>query len=293
MSEERSTTCVARGDRNCARWPGVVFSLLVPGFGLVRAGKFGRAFGWFASLYLGALLFAVVFASEKIPLVGGLAALFLLMAAIIWMLIDSFRPGRMTTRRWISFTLVFIASVLLPPPGSLASKNFKMPSSSMEPTLLGAREGSTPDHVVVDRLAYRFSKPRRGDLIVFGTSMIQGIPDYGNVGETYFVKRLVGLPGETIELHDGAVYADGKLLTEADGVPPIRYEPRLGSTSGSATFKVGDEEYFTLGDNTANSWDSRHWGNVPVSALIGKITKIYYPFSRIGVPSYPAAKETP
>lgn len=293
MSEERSAACVARGDRNFARWPGVVFSLLVPGFGLVRAGKIGRAFGWFACLYLGALLFAVVFASEEIPLVGGLAALFLLMAASIWMLIDSFRPGRMTTRRWISFTLVFIASVLLPPPGSLVSKNFKMPSSSMEPTLLGAREGSTPDHVVVDRLAYRFSKPRRGDLIVFGTSTIRGIPDYGNVGETYFVKRLVGLPGETIELRDGAVYADGKLLTEADGVPPIRYEPRLGSTSGSATFKVGDEEYFTLGDNTANSWDSRHWGNVPVSALIGKITKIYHPFSRIGVPSYPAAKETP
>lgn len=283
----------ARGGRNRARWPGVVFSLLVPGFGLVRAGKIGRAIGWFSILYVGALLFAVIFASEEIPLIVGLAALFLLTAASVWMLIDSYRPGSMTPRRWITFAILLIASALLPPPGSLVSKNFKLPSSAMEPTRLGAHEGNTPDHVVVDRLAYRFSEPRRGDLIVFATSSIQGIPRHENSGEIYYIKRLVGLPGETIEFRDGAIYADGRLLTEADSIPPIRYEPRLGSTSGSATFKVGDEKYFTLGDNTANSSDSRHWGNVPASALIGKITKIYYPISRIGVPSYPAATEAP
>jgi signal peptidase I len=293
MSEKPSVDRSARGDRNRARWPGVVFSLLVPGLGLVRAGKIGRGFCWFASLYLGALLFAVIFASEKIPLVVGLAALFLLMAASIWMLIDSCRPGRMTPWLWISFTLVFIASVPLPPPGSLVAKNFKLPSSAMEPTLLGTREGNTPDHVVVDRMSYHFNEPRRGDLIVFDTSKIRGIPRYENVDQNHFVKRLVGLPGETIEIRDGAIYADGRLLSEVDGIPPIAYEAKSGSTSGSATFELVEQEYFALGDNTSNSWDSRHWGNLPASAIIGKITKIYYPFSRIGVPSYPSAKEAP
>lgn len=287
MSGKSSVAPGETSFRNRARWPGVLLSFLVPGFGLVRAGRIGRGIGWFASLYVGALLFSVIFTSEKMPLSVGLLAFVLLFAASIWMLIDSCRPGGMTPRLWISFTLVFIASVLLPPPGSLVSTTFKMPSSSMEPTLLGAREGNTPDHVVVDRLAYRFSKPRRGDLIVFGTSTVRGIPKYDHVGENYFVKRLVGLPGETIEIRDGALYADGRRLSEADGIPPIAYEARLGSTEGSATFKVGDQEYFTLGDHTSNSSDSRHWGNVPASALIGKITKIYYPFSRIGVPSYP------
>lgn len=291
MSEKSSASPGGTSFRNRARWPGVLFSFFVPGFGLVRAGRIGRAIVWFAGLYVGALLFSVIFTTEKVPLSVGFLGFVLLFAASIWMLIDSCRPGSMTPRLWISFTLVFIASVLLPPPGSLVSKNFKMPSSSMEPTLLGEREGNSPDHVVVDRLAYRFSEPRRGDLIVFGTSTIRGIPNYEHVGETYYVKRLIGLPGETIEIRDGALYADGRLLSEADGIPPIAYEARLGSTEGSATFKVGAQEYFTLGDHTSNSSDSRHWGNVPASAVIGKITKIYYPISRIGVPSYPTARQ--
>ena len=112
---------------------------------------------------------------------------------------------------------------------------------------MGERDGNTPDHVVVDRLSYLFAPPKRGDLIVFETSRIAGIPRYPNAGEMYYIKRLVGLPGERIEIKDGVVFADGLQLGSSDGIPPIRYTNYniTGSTvKKDRVYVIGDSEYF-------------------------------------------------
>jgi signal peptidase I len=164
----------------------------------------------------------------------------------------------------VAFVLVFEAEV---------AKPFRVPSGSMEPTLHCARPGSNctgtfNDRVVADRLAYRFSDPRRGQIVVFRAPR-----NACGVGGT-FVKRLIGRPGETVVERDGAVFVDGKRLAE----PYV--EPRLRDHM-SGTWHVPAGHYFFLGDDRANSCDSRMWGSVPRSALVGPVKLIYWPLDRL------------
>ena len=163
------------------------------------------------------------------------------------------------------------------------ARSFRFPTVAMEPTLMGASHG-TPDYVIVDRVSYLFSKPKRGDLVVFRTT---GIIIEGD-GEVFFVKRLVGLPREQIKIRDGHVFADGRLLDESSGIPPITYTsppqalPTVIGEGGS--FTVPQDGFFFLGDNSTHSLDSRYWGSVPRKNIYGRVSRIYYPLSRIGVP---------
>ncbi len=278
------------------RWPGVIFSLLVPGFGLFRAGKWGRGIAWLVGLQLAGVLYAVCLASAFVPIALGYFILLGLFGLVVWMWYDSFRPGRMTGKLWLLFFLLLAVTVLLPIPARLVARPFKIPAGGTEPTLMGPGNERTPDQIVVNRLSYLFSKPERGDIIAFGTVDFSGLSRLDSrrhsTEEIYYVKRIVGLPGERIEIHDGSVFADGKKLTESDGIPPIHHvslSPSLGGIArdGNA-FLVGPGQYFVLGDNSENSADSRMWGNVPESSIYGKVTKIYYPFSRMGPPVYRA-----
>ena len=107
-------------------------------------------------------------------------------------------------------------------------------------------------------------------------------------GETFFVKRLVGLPGERIEIRDGRVFADGRLLDEGAGIPPITYvSPGSGMPSmlpSGGSYVVPRDGFVVLGDNSTRSFDSRYWGAVPRENIYGRVARIYYPWSRIGVP---------
>lgn len=285
-------------DRPQARWPGVVFSLLVSGFGLFRGGQIRRGIAWILGLQICGVVCALLLALEAVPIIVALVGVVLWLIAVLWMLRDSFRPGRMTPRLWVLFIILLILSAVVPVPGSFIARNFKIPTGAMEPTLMGARDGNTPDHIIVDRLSYLFADPKRGDLVVFETSNIPEIHRYlkPNGGEVYYIKRLIGLPGERIEIKDGSVYADGEPLGKSDGIPSIQYTdfnstaPTVRKKNG--VYVVGDSVYFVLGDNSTNSADSRIWGYVPESAIIGKVTKIYFPFSRMGTPRFePASRE--
>ncbi len=282
---------------DAARWPGVIFSLLVPGFGLLRAGLVRRGVIWFSGIQLGGVLLALVFAAEAIPIQLAFVAVAAAVIVQIWMWCDSFRPGRMTISLWMVFLTVIIAISLLPPLGRLVGKAFKIPTGSMQPTLKGIVDGGVSDHVIVNRLSYFASHPKRGDLIVFSTSSIRGISKASPVSseENYYVMRVIGLPDERIQIRGGAVFADGVKLGEKDGVPPIKYsnfpnQPTSAKRDGDA-FLVEGAEYFVLGDNTDNSYDSRFWGCVPESCVFGKVTKIYYPFSRLGEPRFSAGNK--
>jgi signal peptidase I len=160
---------------------------------------------------------------------------------------------------------------------------YRIPSASMEPTLHCARpesgcEARFSDRVLANRFIYRLRDPRRGEIVVFD------VPRSAEVrcgqGGT-FVKRIVGLPGETIEVRlqsgRGFVYIDGKKLNE----PYVRPDRRDARTFGPRNLKSG--EYFMMGDNRMQSCDSRDWGPVPRKNLIGKVFAIYWPPNRISV----------
>jgi len=281
-----------------SRWPGVVFSFLVPGFGLFRGGQIRRGIAWILGLQVSAVICALLLALESVPMAVAFVALVLGLVAVLWMLRESFCPGRMTPKLWALFIALLLLFALVPVPGSFIVRNFKISTGAMEPTLMGARDGNTPDHIIVDRVSYLFSGPKRGDLVVFESSSISELQRSQNLnaGEVYYIKRLIGLPGERIEIRNGSVYANGEPLGKGDGIPPIQYTD-YNSTAPTVRKKdgfyvVGDSEYFVLGDNSPNSFDSRYWGCVPESAVIGKVTKIYFPFARMGPPRFePAGRE--
>ena len=145
----------------------------------------------------------------------------------------------------------------------------------MSPTLIKG------DQFYTSELAYAGGAiPRRGDVIVFWG---KGIPDMENegYGEEVFVKRVVGLPGETLSVHAGQIWVNGKVALE---LAAFHYEPAGNylSTDGDS-FIVPTSSYFVLGDNTHNSKDSRYFGCVPASNVRGKVLFRFWPPGRIGV----------
>jgi signal peptidase I len=153
---------------------------------------------------------------------------------------------------------------------------FRIPTSSMEPTLHCARPGQGcearfSDRVLACKACYWFSSPARGDVVVFHAPK-----NACGIGGT-FVKRLIGLPGETVSERDGIVSIDGKRLSEPY-VQPARRDRQTG------TWPVPAGHYFFMGDNRSMSCDSRVWGSVPRSSIIGKAILTYWPPNRIGVP---------
>jgi signal peptidase I len=155
---------------------------------------------------------------------------------------------------------------------------YRIPSSSMEPTLHCARpapgcEARFSDRVLANRFIYHFRSPKRGEIIVFKTP-----PDARvkcGAGGT-FVKRLIGLPGETVSERDGFIFINGRQLDE----PYIQTARR--DHEPPRTWKVPAGEYFFMGDNRNASCDSRVWGAVPRKNLIGEVFFVYWPPTRIG-----------
>jgi signal peptidase I len=154
---------------------------------------------------------------------------------------------------------------------------YRIPSSSMEPTLHCARPGQgcearLSDRVLANRFIYHFRNPHRGEIIVFNTPT-KAAQAACNASGT-FVKRLIGLPGETVREKRGLVYIDGKLLRE-----PYIQRDRRDDQSG--VWAVPPGHYFFMGDNRKESCDSRRWGSVPRKNIIGEVFMTYWPPNRI------------
>src|SRR5262249_29024489 len=145
----------------------------------------------------------------------------------------------------------------------------------------------TGDQVFVDKFSYNFVKPHRGDVFVFRTNHIPGIREDPEEGSPFYIKRLAGLPGDTLQIDPPFLYVNGR---KAEGYgfervmsakPPYRGYA-LGHeylSRPDKSFTVPRDGYFALGDNSYNSYDSRYWGVVPAANLVGRGLLVYWPFA--------------
>lgn len=127
------------------------------------------------------------------------------------------------------------------------------------------------DNLIVDKISYRFSDPKRFDIIVF---------PYQYQEKTYYIKRIIGLPGETVQILDGSIYIDGEVLEED-------YGKEVMDSAGQASelIELEDDEYFVLGDNRNNSSDSRaeDVGMIKRDDIVGRAWMRIWPFSGFGI----------
>ena len=156
------------------------------------------------------------------------------------------------------FAAVFLLAFLIV---TFVGQRTVVEGSSMSPTL------SDGDNLIVDKITYRFSDPKRFDVVVF---------PYQHAKRTYYIKRIIGLPGEEVFIDtEGNIYINGQILEEGYGAEVI-----LNQGRADIPIKLGDDEYFVLGDNRNNSSDSRDFmvGNIKRKDLIGRAFMRIYPF---------------
>lgn len=200
---------------------------------------------------------------------------------------------RVTGNPIVETILIVIAAVVLAYAIQfLAVKPYQIPSPSMVPTL------KVGDRILVNRLPHRLGqRPGRGAIVVFNPPECAGDgkdrPATRCAGptldqsDTTFVKRVVGLPGETVQVRGEIVYIDGKPLSE----PYVRNRPGVESRGvgcpGVATedwsrgFVLGKDHFFMMGDNRGESADSRCWGSLPGDYMIGEAFFRYFPLTRL------------
>ena len=159
----------------------------------------------------------------------------------------------------------------------VAAKSYRIPASSMEPTLHCARPGvgcqaDRQDHVIAIRFIWPFRGPRRGDIVAFKTPPRAAVT-CGFTGT--YVKRVIALPGETFAERQGAVFVNRRVLRE----PYVKQRDDRSFPER----RVPDGTYFLLGDARDQSCDSRVWGPVPRKNLIARVVASYWPPRRIGL----------
>ncbi|MGB3509954.1 MAG: signal peptidase I [Microcoleaceae cyanobacterium] len=142
-----------------------------------------------------------------------------------------------------------------------------IPSNSMMPTL------AIDDRLVVEKVSYHFHPPKAGDIIVFEPP--QQLQRYGYAKNQAFIKRVIGLPGQTINIQNGQVYIDNQPLTED-------YIAESPAYPWERPLKIPEDKYFVMGDNRNNSNDSHVWGFLPRKNIIGRAIFRFWPFDRLG-----------
>jgi signal peptidase I len=165
-------------------------------------------------------------------------------------------------------------------------KPFVIPTGSMEPTL------EPSQRVLVNRLAYDFGSPHRGDIVVFHppNSLACGSPktppdepcpkSVSTPSSQYFVKRIMGLPGDHLYIKDGHPVINGREITNEPYTTPCGAVPACNMP---IVITIPKGEYYMLGDNRGDSDDSRYWGPVPASWIVGEVFATYWPPDRIGI----------
>jgi signal peptidase I len=168
--------------------------------------------------------------------------------------------------RYLVLLVTTVALVLVMRTYVVAS--FYIPSASMETTLHGC-DGCEPDRVMVDKVSYHLGSPGRTDVVVFDR------PPSVQVADKELIKRIIGLPGDTVSAHNRTVFVNGKPLAE----PYVDADCHGTDDFGPVTVPAG--RYFMMGDNRCDSEDSRVFGTVPRSAFVGRAFAVVWPLKRL------------
>lgn len=144
---------------------------------------------------------------------------------------------------------------------------------SMEPTFLSG------EYVLTDKVSYQTGEPQRGDVVVFHAPEAAGCPQGTGCD---FIKRIIGLPGDTLSVHDNAIYINGQPLPEPY-IPPENITKAGEFTFGGREIYLGENEYFAVGDNRLFSSDSRVWGPIGKQNIVGRAFLRYWPLDMIGL----------
>lgn len=169
---------------------------------------------------------------------------------------------------WELIKIFLLAMIIIVPIRYFLVQPFFVRGASMEPTFLDG------EYLVIDELSYRLREPERGEVVVFR---------YPQSPSQFFIKRIVGLPGETITITEGQVvvknaqHPGGAVLDESSYLAPTM------RTGGNVSLTLAGDEYFVLGDNREASSDSRSWGALPRHDVIGRVWVRAWPFTRWGV----------
>jgi signal peptidase I len=266
----------------------VVLGFLLNGSAHFLSGSKAAGLKWYFGLFACGVA-AIVFVATPgmLPLVLGLGFLVVNIALWLVMLKQSYRPvRRIGVTGWLA--VIVLALVLNNGMRYIVLqvvRPFRVPTGAMSPTIIPG------DHLFIERLPCWFGSPERGDIVVFRTRGIEGVPQ-----DTYYIKRVAGLPGERIRIEPPFLVVNGRKVTQ-----PEIFSSMADGSGGSAGFRLavpgtpiggiltapddeialGPNKYFVLGDNTVNSYDSRYWGAISGSSIIGKATRIYWPFARM------------
>ncbi len=184
-------------------------------------------------------------------------------------------PGRARSGRWVIewLAVLVVALVLAVGVRAYVAQMFFIPSGSMLPTL------QVGDRIIVDKLSYRLHEVGRGDVVVFRRPPLEQA-DYSDL-----VKRVIGLPGDTVSAVGGRVYINGRPLAEPwlpQPNPVTSPSPLPGGFSLNHPYRVPAGEYYVMGDNRTDSEDSRYFGPIPGSLIVGKMAFVVWPLTDAG-----------
>lgn len=166
--------------------------------------------------------------------------------------------------RFLEIFEILLVAVIAVGVVAFIAQPFRVQGASMTPNFLSG------DYVLVDKVSYHFRHLNRGEVIVFKNPQ--------NESE-YFIKRVIGLPGEEVIISGGEVYIGGELLKE-------KYLPAERISGGETDFILGSNEYFVMGDNRLQSRDSRIWGALTRDKVVGLVRARFWPPNELGVFAY-------
>jgi len=174
---------------------------------------------------------------------------------------------------WEMVKVALISLAIILPVRYFLIQPFYVKGASMEPNFFDH------EYLIIDEISYRFNEPSRGDIAVF---------KYPNDPRQYFIKRIVGLPGEKVEIKEGKIFINNSELKES--YLPANLQTNLSLIRSYGTVTLANDEYFLLGDNRDQSLDSRAFGPVKKDYLIGRTWLRGWPFNRLAVFNAPEYK---
>jgi signal peptidase I len=189
-------------------------------------------------------------------------------------------PANPHPTRWVkeAIIVVVVAVLVAIVLRTFVVQTFFIPSGSMEPTL------KVGDRILVNKLSYHFHGVDRGDIVVFSRPPAEncGGPEVNDL-----VKRVIGLPGDVVSLSGGNVYIDGKRLNES-WLPTSEQGITVAGPPGNSSnlaqpYRVPANDYFVMGDNRTDSCDSRYWGPITRSLIVGKVEVRVWPFTSLRI----------